>query len=104
MPEHVRPDGTPGWMVVNCLAAAPGDPHGDPPYLRRMITSMPAGMRIDTSAPDQCTATDAELAVLGPDACPPGSRLGGGTLEGLIYEPVVHGFVFDHYQHPLELL
>lgn len=61
---------------------AAGDPSGDPPYMRRMVSYPPPGLRFDTGAVERCTATDLELALRGPDACPPGSRLGGGTAEG----------------------
>jgi hypothetical protein len=61
---------------------AAGDPNGDPPYMRRMVSYNPHGRRFDTSVPERCTASDLELALRGMDACPPGSRLGGGTAEG----------------------
>lgn len=61
---------------------AAGDPKGDPPYMRKMISYGPPGMRFDTSVPERCTASDLELALRGADACPPGSRLGGGTADG----------------------
>ena len=60
---------------------AAGDPSSPPPYMRRMIFYNPHGARYDTAVPDRCTASDAELAVRGADACPPGSRLGGGQAE-----------------------
>jgi hypothetical protein len=82
---------------------AAGDPDGNPPYLRRMVFYPPRGMRYDTSVPERCTASDVELQILGGAACPPGSRLGGGTTEGLIMEPVAHDFVFDHYQHRVDV-
>jgi hypothetical protein len=47
--------------------------------MRRMTFHPPAGTRYDTGALDRCTATDAELALRGPSACPESSRLGGGT-------------------------
>jgi hypothetical protein len=83
---------------------AAGDPQGNPPYLRRMVFYPPPGMRYDTSVPERCTAPDAQLEVMGPDACPAGSRLGGGTTEGLFFEPIRHDFVFDHFQHTLDVL
>jgi hypothetical protein len=61
---------------------AAGDPEGDPPYMRRMVSYSPSGLRFDTSVPERCTATDLELALRGPDACPPGSRIGAGTADG----------------------
>ena len=68
--------------------------------MRRMVVYPPRGMRYDTSVPERCSASDTELRVLGPDACPAGSRLGDGTVEGLIMEPFAHDFVFDHFKHP----
>jgi hypothetical protein len=61
---------------------AAGGPGGDPPHLRKMISYSPSGMRFDTSVPARCTATDLELALRGMAACPPDSRIGGGTVEG----------------------
>lgn len=58
---------------------AAGDPAGDPPYMRRMTFYPHAGTRYDTSVPGRCTATDAELGLRGPSACPEDSRLGRGT-------------------------
>jgi hypothetical protein len=61
---------------------AAGDPSGDPPYMRRMTFYPPKGMRYDTTVPERCTASDAELQLRGAAACPEGSRLGGGTGRG----------------------
>jgi hypothetical protein len=44
-----------------------------------MVFYLPPGLRYDTSVPKRCSATDLELATSGAAACPPGSRLGGGT-------------------------
>lgn len=57
---------------------AANDPDGDPPYMDRMIFYERAGIR-DTSVPAQCSASDAELALRGPAACPPGSKIGHGN-------------------------
>jgi hypothetical protein len=83
---------------------AAGDPNGNPPYMRRMVFYPPRRMKYDTSVPDRCTATDVELTLKGPDACPAGSKLGGGTTEGLFLQPIGHQFVFDHYHHNLYVL
>jgi hypothetical protein len=61
---------------------AAGDPKADPPYMRKMVSYSPPGMRFDTSVPDRCTASDLQLALQGAAACPPLSRLGGGTADG----------------------
>jgi hypothetical protein len=76
-----RPGAASGFHYVGTYHAA-GDPNGDPPYMRKMISYAPPGQRFDTSVPEQCTASDLELALRGPDACPPGSRLGGGKAYG----------------------
>ena len=83
---------------------APGNPHGNPPYMRRMVFYPPRGMRYDTTVPARCTAPDVVLEVMGPAACPAGSRIGGGTIEGVFYVPVTHSFVFDHYKHTLDVM
>jgi hypothetical protein len=56
-------------------------PKEPPPYMRKMVSWRPRGMRIDTSVPARCTASDVELATRGAAACPKGSRLGGGTTR-----------------------
>ena len=72
--------------------------------MRRLTFTFPPGMRIDTSVPGQCTATDAELTARGPAACPADSRIGDGTTEGLFFAPVTHAFLVDHYTHHLDVM
>jgi hypothetical protein len=67
-----------GWAFTGTYHAE-GDPNGLPPYMRKMKSYHPPGMRIDTSVPGRCSASNLELAVRGADACPADSRLGGGT-------------------------
>ncbi|MFL5895686.1 MAG: hypothetical protein ACJ76Z_11335 [Thermoleophilaceae bacterium] len=62
---------------------AAGNPSADPPYMRRMVFYNPPGLRIDTSVPDRCTASDLALATMGASACPAGSRIGGGTATAV---------------------
>lgn len=76
-----------------------GDRRANPPYMLRMVTDPPRGMRIDTGVPERCKAPDAELQAMGPAACPAGSRLGDGMVEGRIIEPVAHDFAMDHFRH-----
>src|SRR5215211_3010194 len=96
--------GTPTGISFTGTYHAAGDPAGNPPYMRRMVFEPPPGLRFDTSVPDRCTATDAELSLRGPAACPAGSHVGDGTTEGLIYAPITHAFVFDHYKHHLDVM
>jgi hypothetical protein len=49
--------------------------------MRRMTFYPHAGTRYDTSVPGRCTATDAELGLRGPSACPEDSRVGRGTAR-----------------------
>jgi hypothetical protein len=72
--------------------------------MNKMIFYAPPGFHYDTTVPDQCTATDAQLSVQGPSACPAGSRLGEGTTEGLFYYPFAHQYTFDHFIHHLDVL
>ena len=90
-----------GWSGVYHAA---GDPKGNPPFMRRMVFYPPAGMRYDTSVPDRCTAPDVVLQAMGPDACPPGSRLGTGMAEGYVFMPFAHSVVFDHFKHTVDVL
>ncbi|HEX8051629.1 MAG TPA: hypothetical protein VF517_01455 [Thermoleophilaceae bacterium] len=76
-----QPNAPTGFSFSGTYHAA-NDPSADPPYMRKMTFYSPAGLRYDTSVPDRCTATDVQLQVQGPAACPEGSRLGGGTARG----------------------
>ena len=58
----------------------PVDPEAKPPAVKRVTTILPKGSRYDTTAPEQCTAGDAELMAAGGSACPEGSRIGGGVV------------------------
>jgi hypothetical protein len=95
---------TPAGAAFSATYHAAGNLQGNPPYLKRMIFNLPRGMRYDTSVPDRCTASDIELEARGPAACPPGSRLGTGTAEGLFLVPFAHDVTFDHYKHNLYML
>jgi hypothetical protein len=56
----------------------PADPAGKPYSVSQMIVTGPAGTVTDTTAPPQCHASDPEIYLLGPDACPAESRIGHG--------------------------
>src|SRR4051794_16137538 len=99
----MRPNAPTGIRYSGSYHAA-GDRNGNPPYMRRMVFSPPPGLRIDTSVPGRCTATDAELALRGPAACPPSSRLGDGQVEGIFFQPIAHAFIVDRYKHHVYLM
>jgi hypothetical protein len=46
-----------------------------------VVLQPPAGSAIDTAVPARCTASEPELMLRGADACPEGSRVGGGELD-----------------------
>ncbi|MEA2274007.1 MAG: hypothetical protein QOI98_2715 [Solirubrobacteraceae bacterium] len=73
-----QPDAVSGFIFSGSYHAV-GDAGANPPYMRRMISYSPPGLRFDTSVPQRCTASDIVLEVRGAAACPAGSRLGGGT-------------------------
>ena len=96
--------GTPTGLGWSSSYHAAGDPSSPPPPMNRMVFYPPAGFRYDTGALGQCTATDAELSLRGPAACPADSRLGEGTTEGLFLFPFAHDQVFDHFNHHLDVM
>src|SRR3954452_17177220 len=58
----------------------PADPAAKPHTLKTLVVRFPDGARVDTTALPQCRASDAELELEGPDACPADTRVGGGTI------------------------
>src|SRR3954452_1807630 len=94
---------TPTGASFTGVYHAARDSKGNPPYMRKMVFYPPRGWRYDTSVPVRCTASDVELELQGPTACPKGSRLGGGTTEGIFYEPVANAFVFTTYKNPFDI-
>lgn len=59
----------------------PDDPAAKPPSVARTIAAFPDGSTIDTSAPVQCKASDAQLTLNGTGACPTRSRVAAGQLD-----------------------
>lgn len=71
--------------------------------MRRMVVRPPTGLRYDTSVPERCSASDIQLQLMGPDACPAGSRLGRGSSEGLFMVPFSEDILFHHFRHRLHV-
>ena len=95
---------SPTGLTFSASFHGAGDENARPPFMRRLVIHPPPGMVYDTSVPNQCGASDLQLQLQGAAACSPGSRLGGGTIEGLILFPFSHDPVFDHFQHPVDIL
>jgi hypothetical protein len=76
---QTRP-GTASGASVGIDYVNPSDPSAKPPAVRRVVLGFAPGTQIDTSAPQVCTAPDAELMLLGGAACPAGSKVGTGVV------------------------
>lgn len=96
--------GTPTGLGWSGSYHAANDPNAPPPSMDKMVFYPPPGFRYDTRVPPKCTATDVELELRGPAACPPKSKLGEGTVEGLFYMPFYHQQVFDHFTHHVDIV
>ena len=72
--------GTPTGLGVRVVFHAPGDPGAKPPALRTAVFELPSGLRFDSTAIPQCTASDAELHAFGSAACPADTELTVGKL------------------------
>jgi hypothetical protein len=70
--------GSPTATVADWTFQNPENPGVKPHTPARMVVHGPAGGVIDTTAPPQCHASDAELRLLGPDACPKATQVGTG--------------------------
>jgi hypothetical protein len=55
-------------------------PGGKPKPVAKGVYAFPRGTAIDEAAVPVCSASNAELELLGSDACPPSTALGGGGL------------------------
>jgi hypothetical protein len=73
-----------------------GDPNTKPSPIRRFQLDAPAGTAFHTTQVPACEASDAEVMLSGPGACPSASRIGGGTVT------VITGFgqPFDPFVSP----
>jgi hypothetical protein len=71
---------SPTGLKLRVLYANPDDPEAKPSPVTGATFRLPRGMRIDTGAVPQCTASDEEIQALGRDACPAESEVGSGRL------------------------
>jgi len=70
--------GTSTGTDTRILYKHPADPDAKPIPVRREVFTFPAGTTYDETVVPDCTASDLELTILGPSACPAETRLGGG--------------------------
>ena len=76
-----RQPGTSGALSIDIDYVNPSDPGGKPPAVRTIVVQLADGARVDTSVPERCTASDAQLMAQGPTACPADSRVGTGFVR-----------------------
>jgi len=88
--------GTNTAMTLHIRYTKRGDPNAKPSPIRQLQIDAPTGTRFHSSRVHACTASDAELMLLGPGACPSASRIGGGIIT------VITGFgpPFDPFRSP----
>jgi hypothetical protein len=58
----------------------PNDPNAKPYAIKTLIVQFAPGSTLDTSVPEQCKASDAQLEAEGAAACPPASQVASGTI------------------------
>lgn len=74
--------GAPTGLQLNFEFQNPEDPSLKPHAVAKMVVHRPPGGVIDTTVPDQCHASNAELMIQGPAACPPDSKIGDAVVVG----------------------
>ena len=90
--------GSPTGLTVHVVFRKAGDPSGKPPALRSAVIRGPDGLRFDTSAVPECTASDEELRARGADACPQDSLLTVGSFSSISgFGPPLDPFLGDDY-------
>jgi hypothetical protein len=72
--------GAPTGSVLSIDWTNPNDPNAKPYAVKTLIVQFAAGSALDTTVPEQCKASDAQLEALGAAACPPGSEVARGTI------------------------
>jgi hypothetical protein len=71
---------TPSALTYAAIYRSAPDSSAEPPPLRHLLIRLPAGTHLNTTVVPQCTASDAQIRLLGDAACPPGSRVGSGQV------------------------
>jgi hypothetical protein len=71
--------GSPSGVRVKLRFQNPDDPALKPYAVKRMVFHWPGRHLGDTTVPARCNASDAQILAQGPEACPPKSKVGGGT-------------------------
>jgi hypothetical protein len=78
-----RSPGSPTGIVLRDAFHAANDPSAKPSALRSAVYQGPSGLRFDSSAVSQCTASDDQIRLLGSNACPAASQLAVGSFSAI---------------------
>src|SRR4051794_26386106 len=70
--------GAPTGSDTRILYKHPSDPNAKPIPVRREVFTFPEGTTYDEGVVPDCTASDLQLMVFGPSACPPETWMGEG--------------------------
>src|SRR2546423_3613723 len=73
-----RQPSTATGMILHEVFLNPSNWAAKPSPVRRTVLQLPHGSVLDGAAIPACTASDAELMLLGPGGCPAASRIGQG--------------------------
>src|SRR2546423_2530319 len=63
-----RTPGSPTGLTIHVLFHRADDPNAKPSPLRSAVIHAPLGLRFDTTAVRECTASDDQIRLLGPNA------------------------------------
>src|SRR3954447_182876 len=72
--------GAPSGSVLSIDWTNPADPAAKPYAIKTLIVQFAPGSTLDTTVPEQCEASDAQLEAQGAAACPVASRVAQGTI------------------------
>jgi hypothetical protein len=93
-----RSPNAPTGLTAHISFSVAGDPSAKPPPLRSALIKAPAGLRFDSTAVNQCTASDQELQAMGPDACPADTKLTVGSFSAITgFGPPADPFMGDDH-------
>lgn len=87
--------GAPTGLRIQVGYKNPADPNAKPPAVTGAVFHLPPGLRIANRALPRCAATDEEIRASGREACPPGTRVGSGTLVAMTGFPGADPLVAD---------
>lgn len=73
--------GSSAGLAIDIDYVNPDSPDAKAPAVQTVFETLAPGTHIDTTAPEQCRASDAQLSSQGAAACPPGSVVGSGEVD-----------------------